>query len=303
MTPVFSMTGFGSAEGSVGNRRMRVEIKTVNHRFLDVKLRLPRDFSSLEIPLKASLQAKFSRGALDFKLEYADHSNSSATALQLDLELARKYHEGLLNLQKHLGLTDEIRTKDIAAYPNVITAPSSEMDSQQAWTLAEPLVNRAVENLLAMRAHEGLALCQTFEKALLDLEESLGYLRQRRVECEAILREKISEKIKRVFEAHPLANISVQGVLDSRIAQELSLAVEKSDVEEELIRFKGHLDHFRTTLRLGGSVGRKLDFIIQELGREINTLGNKAQDLGISEQVVQVKVRLEQIREQVMNLE
>jgi uncharacterized protein (TIGR00255 family) len=155
-----------------------------------------------------------------------------------------------------------------------------------------------------MRAHEGAALCTVLLDACRSLESTLEIIRARRKECATLLEQRNQERIRAVFEAHPLpVGVAVQAVLESRVAQELGLLLDRTDIEEELTRFGGHLAHLRKTLQDGGPVGRKLEFLLQELGREINTLGNKAQDIPVSEQVLAVKVRLEQIREQVLNLE
>jgi len=135
------------------------------------------------------------------------------------------------------------------------------------------------------------------------LESTLEIIRSRRTECADLLKSRMQEKIRAIFDAHPLpAGTPVQSILESRIAQELGILLDRTDIEEELTRFGGHLEHLRRTLSEGGAVGRKLEFLLQELGREINTLGNKAQDLPVSEHVLAAKVRLEQIREQVLNL-
>jgi uncharacterized protein (TIGR00255 family) len=306
---VHSMTGFSSVEGEAGGQRLRLELKALNHRFLDLKVRVPRELSSYEVPLRASLQASFSRGAIDLKIERAGEAAAIGTnTVQTNLALAAHYYESLITLQKTLGLNDAIRTIDLAQMPEVITrgghdsaAPASD---QTAWADLERLLKQGMAKLEEMRRHEGEAIGAVLRHALDEMQTGIGHLREARAACETQYRAKFHEKITAVFEAHPLpAGASVQAVLESRIAQELAMLIDRTDVEEELTRFRAHLDHFRKTLDGGGPVGRKLDFILQELHREINTLGNKAQDFGISEDVVQIKVRLEQLREQVMNLE
>lgn len=305
---ICSMTGYSSVEGSVGGVRVRLEMKALNHRFLDLKVRLPRELSSLELPLRASLQTKFARGAVEFKAERLVEAEGTPPPVQANLGLAAHYFETLITLQRTLGLTDPIKTMDIATLPDVISRSSQEFPGEQAWTEFEPLVQKAADSLLEMRRHEGAALAKILNGAIDELEGKIKVLRQKRRECEAAYRSKIAERIGAIFENYPLPeslkdSTAAQSFLETRIAQELALVLDRTDIEEELTRFQGHLGHFRKVMNEGGQVGRKLDFILQELHREINTLGNKAQDFSMSEEVVQVKVRLEQIREQVMNLE
>lgn len=301
---VLSMTGFGAAEGSVGNQKYRIEVKSVNHRFLDLKLRLPREFQSCEVSIRNLVGSRFTRGALDLKIDrLSEGASGPSVDLTLNLELAKRYLEKIRELRTALGLNDEIRTKDIANHPDVLTRGSQESSADEVWKGLEPLVAKALTELLEMRRHEGSALTENLLSAATDLESTITSLREKRKAVSAKYPDRIREKIKAVFESYPLNDGNIQAILESRISQELAMIADRTDIEEELVRFQGHLDHLRKVFREGGQVGRKLDFVLQELNREINTLGNKAQDYGMSEEVVACKVRLEQLREQVMNLE
>jgi uncharacterized protein (TIGR00255 family) len=297
------MTGFGSAEGSVGNQKYRVEVKSVNHRFLDLKLRLPRELQSCEVQIRAALQARFTRGAVEMKIDRLSEGAAPSVDVTLDAALAKRYLDKFRELQKSLGLNDSIATRDIASYPDVLTRGSPELSAEESWKRLEPIVASALDGLAAMRKHEGAVLAKILLDAADDLERTIHSLREKRKAVAGRYPERIREKIKAIFEAYPLNEGNLQAVLEARIAQELALLADRTDVEEELVRFQGHLDHLRKILGEGGGAGRKLDFVLQELNREINTLGNKAQDYGMSEEVVGSKVRLEQLREQVMNLE
>lgn len=301
---VLSMTGFGSFEGEISGQKYRIEVKSVNHRFLDLKTRLPREFHPLETAIKAIIQSRFSRGAVDFKIErLTEGAGTPNVDLSLNMDLARKYFEKIHELQVALNLKDPVRSVDIASYPEVLVRNSHELSTEESWKQLEPLVNQALDGLLAMRKHEGAALAKVLLDAAAELETTIGSLRTKRKAVAGKYPERIREKIKAIFEAYPLTEGNLQAILESRISQELAMIADRTDVEEELIRFQGHLDHLRKIFKDGGQVGRKLDFILQELNREMNTLGNKAQDYGMSEEVVASKVRLEQLREQVMNLE
>jgi len=302
------MTGFASAESPAGvPMRFRVEIKTLNHRFLDIKCRLPRDLSSAEIPLRTFLQKEFSRGSLDIKVERIESAEATGKPglSQEQIEKARAWLKTVRELQAALGLTDAVRTQDLLNVRELFeTGEAASLSPEEAWKALEPVALAATKNLRTMRQHEGAALVRALLESCSVLESTLAILRSRRAESVQLLQERNHERIRSIFEAFPLpAGTPVQAVLESRIAQELGILLDRTDIEEELTRFGGHLEHLRKTLQDGGPVGRKLEFLLQELGREINTLGNKAQDLPASEHVLAVKVRLEQIREQVLNLE
>jgi len=298
------MTGFGTAEGVIGDVKYRIEVKTLNHRFLDIKLKLPRELHSADPFVRARIQSKFTRGAMDFKIERIHDASSTPTALiQPNLELAKSYSDALRSIQKATGASGEVSAAQIAAFPDVLSRHTTEFPSDEAWKKLEPLVNQVLDSLAAMRAYEGNILTKVLTDAAQEMESKIQILRQKRDQVTERYPEKIKEKVRAVFEMYPLENAALASVLESRISQELAILMDRTDIEEELVRFQGHLDHLRKVLKEGGAVGRKLDFVLQELGREINTLGNKAQDYAMSEEVVQVKVKLEQLREQVMNLE
>ncbi len=303
-SPVLSMTGFGTSEGMVSGIRYRLEVKSVNHRFLDLKTRLPREFHSLETQIKTLIQSRFSRGAIDLKIErLTENASVHEFDLSLNIDLARKYYEKIHELQVALNLKDPVRTVDVANYPEVLLRNSHNTPVEETWKQLETLVRKSLDGLHEMRAHEGTSLVKILLDAATELETTISSLRAKRKSVAGKYPDRIREKIKAVFEAYPLNEGNVQAILESRISQELAMIADRTDIEEELVRFQGHLEHLRKIFREGGQVGRKIDFVLQELNREINTLGNKAQDYGMSEEVVASKVRLEQLREQVMNLE
>ncbi len=300
---VRSMTGFCSVEGSVGGHAYRLEMKALNHRFLDLKLRLPRELGTHELAVRQALQSRFSRGALEVKLERRAEATAETPAIQVNLPLARAYHEALSRVAAELRLPDGPRLRDIVAQPEVLSRGSAEAPAEELWPELERLIDAGVAKLTEMRETEGAHLAETLLAAMRENESAIARVSRRREECRSQYDARVRERVKAVFDAYPMAQESTQSVLETRVAQELAMLLDRTDVQEELTRFTGHVEHFRKTLAGGGPVGRKLDFILQELNREINTLGNKAQDLSIGEEVVALKVRLEQIREQVMNLE
>ncbi len=303
---IHSMTGFSSVEGEAGGQKLRLEIRTLNHRFLDIKFRLLKEFASAEFPFRNLLQEIFARGTMDIKMDRvasAEMRETSTHPVQINLSLAEAYYDASSRIQKTLGLKESLQISDLLSLPGVMQQSVGELQSPEAWKILEPLAQKAIHELSLMRKHEGKALAKTLFEMLGILRTSHAFLEQRRHEVSQTYPAKIREKVELIFKLYPLADASVEGILESRISQELALHLDRTDIQEELVRFSGHLDHFEQVLKNGGPVGRKLEFILQELQREVNTLGNKAQDLLISEEVVRMKVCLEQLREQVMNLE
>ncbi len=306
-SPIHSMTGFATQEGEFNGRKVRIEVKSLNHRFVDIKTRLPREFQALDLPLRGAITAKITRGSVDFKLEILPESTGALPEFTANLSLAAHYYESLNSLQKTLGLTDQIRTMDILQFPDVISKKGAETaesaSDKDVFVRFEPLLEEAMQKLTQMRAMEGENIRRIVMDVINEIKAHTQTIKSKRTVTLEQMKSRIKDKITNVFEAYPLNDNNTKALLETRIAQELAILVDRTDFEEEIQRLQGHLDHFEKVISDGGAVGRKLDFILQEMGREINTLGNKAQDVGISEHVVQSKTKLEQIREQVMNLE
>jgi len=308
-TPL-SMTGFGAAEATLGGQRFRIEIRSVNHRYLDLKLRLPREFQGYDAQIRTLVQSHIQRGALEFKLEKttSDASPSASLSLQVDLPLARQVHGALELLRRELQIEAPITVRDIAQFNQVLQQGDLASDSASSvtsefWdTQLSPLVQNALQELVRMREREGENLSSILRAGMNEVRSVIQEIRKLREKSENALKARLTEKLKKILDAYPLDPIPTQTLLETRLAQELAFALERTDIQEELDRFSGHIDHFCKTLSGEQQLGRKLEFILQELGREINTLGNKAQDLEISQLVVGTKVRLEQLREQVLNL-
>lgn len=327
---LYSMTGFSTAEGTIDGRPFRIEIKSLNHRFLDIKVRLPRELSGFENLVRTTAQTLLVRGSIEIKIERLTE-NVETEAVTTDprshfnLELAKKYKDLLLDFCRKTGISETLTLKDILSMPDVvqINIPEavvfSELQLDAISKEIDALCKTGMSKLIQMRAQEGSALATVFSTALAELQTRIERLRMLRDQSLQTTQARIREKVQRIFDTYAPnfqtidwksldasssagASTAMKALLESRIAQELALIVDRSDIEEELTRFTGHIDHFKKVLEQGGQAGRKLEFILQELNREINTLGNKAQDLALSEDVVQMKVRLEQLREQILNI-
>lgn len=304
---VHSMTGFATGNFTVGGQSYKLEIKTLNHRFLDLKLRLPRDLGAFEGQIKGAVETRLNRGTVDVWIERNGGGGRTEVPLALNEPLAERAFEALCRLRDRLGVQKPVEISDVLLFPEVVSRPGAEeRPPEQTAELKEAIgdaLESALSQLVGMRAEEGGRL----RSALLAISAELGVIHERlHVQREVIrarARDKIRKRIEQCFEGYPSSDDRVRALLETRIGQEISYALEKLDVEEELTRFRGHVQAIEDLLKRGGTVGKKLDFIFQELNREINTLGNKSQDLEISSEVIELKMKVEQMREQSLNLE
>ncbi|HTU03491.1 MAG TPA: YicC/YloC family endoribonuclease [Candidatus Sulfotelmatobacter sp.] len=286
------MTGFGRAEAS-GRWIGTVEVTSVNHRFLEVRCRLPKRLGGLEPRIQQAIQGRFARGHLEVKLD--ERSPDGPRALRVDLDLARQYVEALRTLQKELDLPGEIRLEMLAGQRDLLAIAESEESLDQLWAGLDPALATALDALTEMRVREGAALATALERDLGEVEAGLARILARAPEIVALHRERLRERVATLLEGRlPDAE---------RLEQEVALLADRSDVTEECDRLASHLGQFRQTLALPGPQGRRLDFLLQEMNREVNTIGSKAADAGVAQEVVGLKTALERLREQVQNLE
>ncbi|HTL12290.1 MAG TPA: YicC/YloC family endoribonuclease [Bdellovibrionota bacterium] len=302
-----SMTGFATAETQLRGRTYRVEIKTFNHRFLEAKVRAPRAFGACEPQIRQWLQKGLGRGSVDLKIEPAATAEAGATEWRLNTPALRYYAGEMRTLARDLGISSEIRLGDLMQLPDALVRENDGIeggrDSSFSADEVEPLVRLALEGLIKSREAEGALLKIALERSLDSLADIAGRLRVQRKQCQDQAKEAVAKRVRAAFEAHPLPTGDVGLLLESRIAQELALILDRTDVEEELTRLEGHLTQARQVLQTGSPAGRKLDFLLQEMNREVNTLANKAQDLGMSNDAVDAKLLVEQLREQSLNVE
>jgi uncharacterized protein (TIGR00255 family) len=290
---ISSMTGFGAADGAVGESRASVEIRTVNHRFFSPNLKLPSAFSRWEGEIRELLRQKIARGYVTLTVRV---DREAAIGPVIDEVRLAQYAATLKELQKKLGLGGEVDLATLLRLPDVITAPSDEVDPAAGQALAG-IVGKAIENLTAMRRTEGAQLAAFLLDRIQAVEDRLGRIEKR---APVRLKEQ-TERVKRTVSEL----IGGAGADPQRIAQEIAILADKLDIAEELDRFRSHLSAFRDTVRADTSepVGKRLGFILQEMVREANTVGSKANDAPILEDVIATKEELERIREQVENLE
>ena len=288
------MTGYGHGETDQSGTKFSVELNSVNRKQSDIVINLPRDLTELEPRIRQKINESISRGRTNVVVTY--HNGSSTTRkLALDTELARSYHEAMRTLQKELNASGEITIGAILQAPGVMRAPEETIDSNRAWPAIERALQAALVELIKMREREGKHLAK-------DLIRRLKALRKQIKEIRALHPEVVKKHRVSLLERIQKADLPIAAD-DERLLKEISFFADRSDVSEELTRVESHLAQFAHHLRKNEPVGRTLEFITQEIFRELNTLGAKANDAAISQRVVGCKSELEKIREQIQNLE
>jgi uncharacterized protein (TIGR00255 family) len=288
------MTGYGAAEGSAGGGRLRVEIRTVNHRYFNLALRWPDDLAPFEGDLREALRREFERGHVAVQGRWVERATERGP-LSLDLARARQAVERLRELRDAFDLSGEVTVELVARQPEVIRAGEAAAEAPPAWAEVAPIVAAAVQECRAMRAREGAALAEELEHRLALLEEhgsAVAALAPGRVERE---RDRLRGAVAQLLDG--------KAPNEDRLAQEIAFLADKLDITEELVRFRTHVAACRTALGGSEPAGKRLGFLAQELGREVNTMGSKANDAAIAARVITMKGELEKFREQLENLE
>jgi len=288
------MTGYGRGETDYSGTKFSVELNSVNRKQSDIVVNLPRDLAALEPQIRQTINENISRGRTNVVVSY--HNGSSAPRkLALDVDLARSYHDAMRALQKELNAPGEITIGAILQAPGVMRTPEEAIDSDAAWPAIERALRAALAELLKMREREGKHLAKDLIRRLKGMRKQLKEIRGLHPEVVKKYRAALLERIQKA--GVPVATD------DERLLREISFFADRADVSEELTRVESHLAQFAHHLRRHEPVGRTLEFITQEIFRELNTLGAKANDAAISQRVVICKAELEKIREQIQNLE
>jgi len=289
-----SMTAFGRGEAMADGYRFTVELRTLNHRFCDIRIKLPRKYTDFEEEIKRKLSSQFSRGRIEVNV-VADEALDKVQHLTVDSELAETYKRLLLDLQNKLGLEASLSLDTLLHFRDIFVFEEDEEGRAQAWKVLEAALDQSVEECIQMRKEEGSAIETDFTERLNQLETLSGEVESRTPIVVLDVRDRLQKRIEELLG---------QGELDeSRLAQEVAILAEKSDITEEVIRLKSHIQQFRVLLKASGPRGRQLEFLLQEMHREINTIGSKANDVEIANKVIQIKTELERLREQVQNIE
>lgn len=289
-----SMTGFGRCEVTEGNRKYTVEIKSVNHRYLDVNIKMPKSLNFFESTIRTLLKEYMERGKVDLYITFEDFSEDNFS-LKYNEEVAGQYLAHLNQMAEHFGLENDIRVSTLSRYPDVFTMEQVEVDENELWSGLEKAIRGAAEQFVESRIKEG----EHLKKDLCEkLDAMLGYvdfIEERSPIIMKDYKERLENKVREL--------LGDKQMDDARIATEVTIFADKICVDEETVRLRSHIKSTKDTLEAGGSVGRKLDFIAQEMNREANTILSKANDLEISDTGINLKTDIEKVREQIQNIE
>jgi len=289
-----SMTGFGRGEASGSGYQFSIELKSVNHRFLEVMVRIPRNFSSFEERIRKMLQDKYQRGRIEVHVNVVE-TEERKRLVKVDNDLALSYDKTLKELALALHTAYETDIYRLVSFPEVLSVVEPEIDLDALWGMCAEALSKATDGFGQMRRSEGEKLTIDLLKRIELITEYLHTIAERAPYVVADYQERLKERLQTL-----LGEVELDGV---RLANEVVYFADRASITEELVRFDSHLAQSREALRSSESVGRKLDFLVQEMNREINTIGSKANDLKIGQQVIKVKSELEKVREQIQNLE
>jgi len=288
------MTGYGKGEAATPNGTFLVEIRSVNHRYGEISVRLPRSFYAFENEVKRQAGSLLKRGKIDISVQW-DETAAANTAPQLDMVAARSYYDAYSRLAKELNLPQDAAPSFIMSQKGVMKEAAGTMDETELLPQLLSAVQIAVAALDAMRIREGAALADDLKSRRLQVAEWSGQIGERTPQVVLEYRQKLKTRLDQLLEGAELD--------ESRLAQEVALLADRCDITEELVRLASHFKQFDEALGGSEPVGRKLDFLMQEMNREVNTIGSKSNDAGITTLVIRIKAEMEKMREQVQNVE
>ncbi|EET61774.1 TIGR00255 family protein [Marvinbryantia formatexigens DSM 14469] len=289
-----SMTGFGRGEYQQGERKFTVEMKAVNHRYFDVSIKMPKKLSFFESAIRGYLKNDIQRGKVDVFISYEDMTERNVS-LKYNEGIAAEYLKYFRKMAETFHLEDDIRVSMLGRCPEVLTMEEQVVDEKELWEILEGALQGASQQFAESRIREGEALKNDLMEKLDGMKRDVEAVESRFPQIVAAYREKLTDKVHEL-----LGDTQVE---ESRIAAEVVLFADKICTDEETVRLKSHIDSMRAELERGGSVGRKLDFIAQEMNREANTILSKANDLETSNLAINLKTEIEKVREQIQNIE
>lgn len=289
-----SMTGFGRCEVQEGERKIVVEMKSVNHRYLDVNIKMPKKLNFFEAAIRNELKSYIQRGKVDVFITYEDYTESNV-CVKYNKELAAEYMGYLNQMAEDFSLDNDVRVSCLSRYPEVFTMEEQTIDEEKLWLLLERAIKGASEGFVETRIKEGENLCDDLLEKLDGMLVHVEFITQRSPQIIAEYKQKLEEKVKELLEDTK--------VDENRLLMEVTIFADRVCVDEELVRLKSHIETTKETLQQGGSIGRKLDFIAQEMNREANTILSKSNDLEISNRAIELKTEIEKVREQIQNIE
>lgn len=289
-----SMTGFGRCEVTEGSRKYTVEMKSVNHRYLDVNIKMPKSLNFFESTIRTLLKEYMERGKVDLYITFEDFSEEKYS-LKYNEGLAGQYLSHLSTMAEKFGLDNDIRVSTLSRYPDVFTMEQVEVDEQELWVGLEKAIRGAAEQFVESRIKEGENLKTDLCMKLDNMLTYVDFIEERSPIIMKDYRERLENKVREL--------LGDKQMDDARIATEVTIFADKICVDEETVRLRSHIKSTKETLEAGGSIGRKLDFIAQEMNREANTILSKANSLEISDTGINLKTDIEKVREQIQNIE
>lgn len=289
-----SMTGFGRCEVAEGNRKFTVEMKSVNHRYLDVNIKMPKKLGFFESAIRSLLKEYIERGKVDVFVSYEDYTENNFS-LKYNEELAAEYLTHLKTMSERFGLEFDVRVSTLARFPEVFTMEEQAIDEKELWAVLEKALRGAAEQFVESRMREGEHLKQDLCDKLSGMLSYVDFIEERSPVIIREYKERLEEKVRELLGEKQLD--------DGRIATEVTIFADKICVDEETVRLRSHIQSTKSALENGGSIGRKLDFIAQEMNREANTILSKTTDLQISDVGINLKTDIEKVREQIQNIE
>ena len=291
---ILSMTGFGRGTAVRNGREITVELRSVNSRYFEYSSRMPRTCSYMDSRLKKQLNEQITRGKVELSLT-VQNVDAADTVVTVNRELARSYQQAMRDLSEELCIKNDTSASLIARFPDVLATRHADVDEEQLWEDVSAVTAQALETFVQMRAAEGAKMKADVESRLCFLEECVGRVETLSAGRVEAYTNRLYEKLKVILED--------RNIDDARVLTEAAIFGDKTAVDEETVRLRSHIAQYRSILELDEPVGRKLDFLTQELNRESNTIGSKCQDVSITRLVVELKSEIEKIREQIQNIE
>ena len=289
-----SMTGFGRCEITTEEYRISVEMKAVNHRYLDLGIKMPKKFNYFEASIRSLLKQYIQRGKVDLFITYEDYTEEKM-ALKYNRSLASEYMEYFAKMAEQFHIENDITVSDLARYPDVLVMEQVPEDEEHMWAILKGAVEEAASRFVETRVTEGENLKADLLGKLDYMDRLVAEIEERSPKIVAEYRAKLEDKVKELLQG--------SAIDEARIATEVTIFADKICTDEETVRLKSHIEATRAELLSGGSVGRKLDFIAQEMNREANTILSKANDLEVTSRAIALKTQIEKVREQIPNIE
>ncbi len=289
-----SMTGFGRCEELGKERKIIVEMKAVNHRYCDITIKMPKKLSFFEAGIRNVLKQYIGRGKVDVFITYEDYTEKNE-CVKYNEDIAREYLQNLQKMSETFHIENDIRVSTLSKFPDVFTLEEQTIDEEELWKLIEKAVRLASEQFVESRIAEGENLKKDLVTKLDCMVELVNYIEERSPQVVAEYRQKITAKVNEL-----LGDTKIE---ESVLATEVILFADKICVDEETVRLRSHIQNMKSTLETGEEIGRKLDFIAQEMNREANTILSKANDLDVSNKAIDLKTEIEKVREQIQNIE